>query len=218
MQLCKAGKNIGINARARIMFRRRRRHATTGPEVIHQLAIAAKAPACEIAAMAPTPSIPKAAFWMALSITSFLGMSIRGPRDDSRTQRLPGAGTALGDRLFHPFAAGADKRGFAGDAHPAPPRRHRPQPRPLRRPVGWFFALTLIPIGQVVSIEFTMPIWTAILAASFLGERITVWKILAIVLGLIGVVVIVRPGDRRDQSGPADRARRCGRISASRSP
>jgi drug/metabolite transporter (DMT)-like permease len=59
--------------------------------------------------------------------------------------------------------------------------------------LGWFFALTLIPIGQVVSIEFTMPIWTAILAASFLGERVTVWKIAAIVLGLIGVIVIVRP-------------------------
>jgi drug/metabolite transporter (DMT)-like permease len=59
--------------------------------------------------------------------------------------------------------------------------------------LGWFFALTLIPIGQVVSIEFTMPIWTAILAASFLGERMTVWKIAAIVLGLIGVVIIVRP-------------------------
>jgi len=27
--------------------------------------------------------------------------------------------------------------------------------------LGWFFALTLIPIGQVVAIEFTMPIWTA---------------------------------------------------------
>ena len=40
--------------------------------------------------------------------------------------------------------------------------------------LGWFFALTLIPIGQVVAIEFTMPIWTAILAAMFLGERMTV--------------------------------------------
>jgi drug/metabolite transporter (DMT)-like permease len=59
--------------------------------------------------------------------------------------------------------------------------------------LGWFFALTLIPIGQVVAIEFTMPIWTAILAASFLGERMTVWKVTAIVLGLIGVIVIVRP-------------------------
>jgi drug/metabolite transporter (DMT)-like permease len=59
--------------------------------------------------------------------------------------------------------------------------------------LGWFYALTLIPLGQVVAIEFTMPIWTAILAASFLGERMTVWKISAIVLGVVGVIVIVRP-------------------------
>jgi drug/metabolite transporter (DMT)-like permease len=59
--------------------------------------------------------------------------------------------------------------------------------------LGWFFALTLIPLGQVVAIEFTMPIWTAILAASLLGERMTIWKISAIVLGVVGVVVIVRP-------------------------
>ncbi len=38
-----------------------------------------------------------------------------------------------------------------------------------------------------------MPIWTAILAASFLGERMTPFRITAIVLGLVGVVVIVRP-------------------------
>ena len=59
--------------------------------------------------------------------------------------------------------------------------------------LGWFFALTLISLGQVVAIEFTMPIWTAILAATFLGERITLWKVTAIVLGLVGVFVIVRP-------------------------
>jgi drug/metabolite transporter (DMT)-like permease len=59
--------------------------------------------------------------------------------------------------------------------------------------LGWFFALTLIPLGQVVSIEFTMPIWTAILATSFLGERMTAGKILAIVLGVLGVIIIVRP-------------------------
>jgi len=59
--------------------------------------------------------------------------------------------------------------------------------------LGWFFALTLIPIGQVVAIEFTMPIWTALLAAGFLGERITPWKATAILLGIVGVVIIVRP-------------------------
>jgi drug/metabolite transporter (DMT)-like permease len=59
---------------------------------------------------------------------------------------------------------------------------------------GWFAALTLIPIAQVVSIEFTMPIWTALLAVAFLGEKMTIWKNLAIALGLAGVVIIVRPG------------------------
>jgi drug/metabolite transporter (DMT)-like permease len=59
---------------------------------------------------------------------------------------------------------------------------------------GWFFALTLIPIAQVVAIEFTMPIWTAILAVSFLGERMNPARLTAIVLGLIGVGIIVRPG------------------------
>ena len=57
----------------------------------------------------------------------------------------------------------------------------------------WFFALTLIPMAQVVSIEFTMPVWTAILATLFLDERMTRWKIAAIILGIIGVIVIVRP-------------------------
>ncbi len=59
--------------------------------------------------------------------------------------------------------------------------------------LGWFFALTLIPIGQVVAIEVTLPIWTAILATSFLGERMTAWKVAAIALGVVGVIVIVRP-------------------------
>jgi drug/metabolite transporter (DMT)-like permease len=59
---------------------------------------------------------------------------------------------------------------------------------------AWFKALTLIPLAQVISIEFTMPIWTAILAVAFLGERMGLWKNLAVALGIIGVVIIVRPG------------------------
>jgi drug/metabolite transporter (DMT)-like permease len=66
---------------------------------------------------------------------------------------------------------------------------------------GWFLALTLIPLAQVVAIEFTMPIWTALLAMSFLGERLNVWKILAIVLGLVGVIVIVQPGSAQFSPG-----------------
>jgi drug/metabolite transporter (DMT)-like permease len=58
---------------------------------------------------------------------------------------------------------------------------------------SWLMALGLIPIAQVVSIEFTMPIWTAIMAVMFLGERMGPWKWLAVALGLVGVAIIVRP-------------------------
>jgi drug/metabolite transporter (DMT)-like permease len=58
---------------------------------------------------------------------------------------------------------------------------------------GWFAALTLIPLAQVVSIEFTMPLWSALLAVAFLGERMSGRKWLAVLLGVVGVAVIVRP-------------------------
>src|SRR5438309_4650153 len=59
---------------------------------------------------------------------------------------------------------------------------------------AWLYALTLIPLAVLISIEFTTPIWTAILAVTFLGERLSRPKLAAVALGLIGVVVIVRPG------------------------
>ena len=65
----------------------------------------------------------------------------------------------------------------------------------------WFVALNLITLAQVVAIEFTMPIWTAVLAVLFLGERMNAWKIAAIVLGLVGVWVIVRPSTGEVNSG-----------------
>jgi drug/metabolite transporter (DMT)-like permease len=57
----------------------------------------------------------------------------------------------------------------------------------------WFLALTMIPLSQLIAIEFTMPIWAAILAVSFLGERMNRWKSLSLLLGMVGVVLIVRP-------------------------
>ncbi len=59
---------------------------------------------------------------------------------------------------------------------------------------SWFLALTLIPLAQVVSIEFTMPIWGALIAALFLGETLTRFKLMAIALGFLGILLIVKPG------------------------
>jgi drug/metabolite transporter (DMT)-like permease len=59
---------------------------------------------------------------------------------------------------------------------------------------GWIYALAFIPMAQVFAIEFTAPVWTAILAALILGERFTLPRAASVVLGLVGVFIIVRPG------------------------
>lgn len=59
---------------------------------------------------------------------------------------------------------------------------------------SWFLALTLIPLAQVIAIEFTMPIWIALIAALVLGETLTRFKIMAIALGFLGIMLIVKPG------------------------
>jgi drug/metabolite transporter (DMT)-like permease len=55
-------------------------------------------------------------------------------------------------------------------------------------------SLLLLPLATVFSLEFTAPAWTALLAVPVLGERITTSRVGAVVLGLIGVLVILRPG------------------------
>jgi drug/metabolite transporter (DMT)-like permease len=58
----------------------------------------------------------------------------------------------------------------------------------------WFFGVATIPLAQLVALEFTSPIWVALLAAPFLGEAFTRWKLLAVILGFAGVLVIAQPG------------------------
>src|SRR5690348_6185800 len=59
---------------------------------------------------------------------------------------------------------------------------------------SWALSLTLLPLATVFALEFTMPAWTALLAVWFLHERMTPSRLGVVVLGLIGVLVILRPG------------------------
>jgi len=58
----------------------------------------------------------------------------------------------------------------------------------------WAWSLLLLPLATVFALEFTMPAWTILLAPLFLGERMTASRIGAVILGLVGVFVILRPG------------------------
>ena len=59
---------------------------------------------------------------------------------------------------------------------------------------AWFSALALIPLAEVIAIEFTMPLWIAVLATAFLAERMYGAKIAALIIGFAGVLMIVKPG------------------------
>ena len=65
----------------------------------------------------------------------------------------------------------------------------------------WATSLLLIPMAMTFALEFTTPAWTLLLALPVLGERLTASRIGAVVLGLLGVVVILRPGLATVQPG-----------------
>lgn len=58
----------------------------------------------------------------------------------------------------------------------------------------WAMSVLLLPLATVFALEFSAPAWALLLAVPVLGERLTASRVGAVVLGLIGVLVILRPG------------------------
>jgi drug/metabolite transporter (DMT)-like permease len=58
----------------------------------------------------------------------------------------------------------------------------------------WAKSVLLLPLATVFALEFSAPAWALLLAVPVLGERLTASRVGAVVLGLIGVLVILRPG------------------------
>ena len=58
----------------------------------------------------------------------------------------------------------------------------------------YFAALKFMPLAEATALFFLTPIITTGLSAWFLHERPTRWALIAVVLGFIGVLIVVRPG------------------------
>jgi drug/metabolite transporter (DMT)-like permease len=139
------------------------------------------------------PPILKAAAWMTGWLACMLVMAVAG-RETTRELdvfQVMLMRSVIGIAMLYPLIR---QNGGFGTMRTQHPWRH------IARNIAhygaqfsWLMALNLIPLAQVISIEFTMPIWTAIFAVIFLGERMGLWKNLAVVLGLVGVAIIVRP-------------------------
>lgn len=65
----------------------------------------------------------------------------------------------------------------------------------------WFFAMTRIPIAEVTALNYLSPVYVTIGAALFLGEKLAVRRIAAVIVALIGAMVILRPGVRELSEG-----------------
>ena len=79
-------------------------------------------------------------------------------------------------------------------------RTHRPGTQLLRSALlmtsnlSFFFAIITIPIAKAASISLTAPLVVALLAWPMLGERTTVGRLVALGIGFLGVVIVIRPG------------------------
>lgn len=63
------------------------------------------------------------------------------------------------------------------------------------------YAFSVLPMTEVYSLVFTAPILITLLAIPILGEKIKLIRWIAIGIGLIGVMVVLRPGQSELSSG-----------------
>ena len=58
----------------------------------------------------------------------------------------------------------------------------------------FFSAVKYLPVAEAISISFVAPLLVVFLAWPLLGERITLLRVVAVVVGFAGVLVVIRPG------------------------
>lgn len=59
---------------------------------------------------------------------------------------------------------------------------------------GVFYAVTVLPLADLVAITYAAPIFATVGAVWLLGEQIRLRRVVATVIGFLGVLVVIRPG------------------------
>ena len=131
--------------------------------------------------------------WMALSMGSFIGMSI-GSRELA-------ANLSIRQVLFFRALVGLFVIAlFMRSLWPEIRQMRQFRLQLIRNTVHftaqyfWTIGVVLMPLASVFALEFTMPVWVAFFAWAILHERPTRARLLAVLGGFLGVLIIVRPG------------------------
>ena len=67
--------------------------------------------------------------------------------------------------------------------------------------VSAFYAFSVLPLAQVYAILFASPLLITVLAIPVLGERVRLRRWMAVLVGLAGVLVVLRPGQATLSAG-----------------
>ena len=149
------------------------------------------APQDDGAASVPGRS-PVAMFWALLAavMLSLMTFSVRKATHELPPLQVVFLRNVIALALIAPWAPWKDL------AHLG--RRHRPfVSRALCEGVLmmlWFTALSLMPLTEAVALSFSLPLFVTVAAALLLGETVARTRWIAVAIGFVGVVVLLRPG------------------------
>ncbi|MGE0747405.1 MAG: DMT family transporter [Rhodospirillales bacterium] len=140
-----------------------------------------------------TSDILRGVLWFFVSMACFVAMAVavRDLRDTMNPFEVLTWRSMVGLLLTLPFVV----RGGLRNLHSPNLRIHG-----VRNTVHfcaqatWVYALMLLPLVEVTSLEFSIPLFTAILAPLILKERVGAQRWGAIALGFVGVLIVLRPG------------------------
>jgi drug/metabolite transporter (DMT)-like permease len=142
-----------------------------------------------------TPQLFRVVLWMTGALLSFSAMAVavRALAGSLSVMEILAVRSGFGSIVMIALAAArADLRATVFSRH-LPLHLFR-NTLHLCAQYAWAMSLLLLPLATVFALEFTVPAWTLLLALPVLGERLTASRVGTVVLGLLGVLVIVRPG------------------------
>jgi drug/metabolite transporter (DMT)-like permease len=139
------------------------------------------------------PAVIRGGLWMAAAAAAFTVMTtlIREAAKETHPFEIAFFRALVNLLLMLPFAIHTGSAGLKTTNHKA---------FALRGVCGLVFLMTyfsgaaLIPVAESQALTFTSPLWGVLLAVLFLGERLTAARVLAVVAGFVGVLIILRPG------------------------
>lgn len=136
----------------------------------------------------------RAAGWMCGAVVSFTAMAVAG----REAGRQLDAFEIMTFRAMVGFAIVVAVGAFFGRLHTVASQRlllhFTRNAAHFAAQSAWLVALTLIPLAEVFALEFTYPIWVVLLSPIFLRDRLTRIRVVAVLIGFAGILVVTRPG------------------------